>query len=66
MLDNLKVPSAEEGMKKMFKITSLIDLLINKITEYEIIYLLRYDETYNSLTKNGNSTPNNTKINMIS
>ena len=37
-MEILKVSSSEEGMKKLFKITSLIDLLINKITEYELIY----------------------------
>lgn len=55
LIQILKVQNTEEGLKKMFKIASLMDILLNKMTEYEIIYLLRYDEIYANLTKNNNS-----------
>ncbi|KRX04251.1 hypothetical protein PPERSA_11375 [Pseudocohnilembus persalinus] len=65
LLETLKVSSAEEGMKKLYKIAAIMDVMINKIHEYDIIYLLRYDETYNTLMKNASSS-NNTKFNMLS
>lgn len=52
LLEILKVPGPEEGMKKMYKITSLLDLLVTKFTEYEIIQLLRYDEPFNTIISN--------------
>lgn len=64
-METLKVSSAEEGMKKLYKIAAIMDVMINKIHEYDIIYLLRYDETYNTLMKNASSS-NNTKFNMLS
>ena len=59
----MNVKNAEEGLVKLFKLISVFDLACRKYTEFEIIFLLRFEETFNQQTKN--FSVNNKKLNMI-
>ncbi len=48
------VKDSTEGLKKLYKMVSLFDLMASKITEYELIYLLKYDEIFKNVTKDLN------------
>ncbi len=45
------VDTYEAGFRKLWKIISSLDHMVTKITELEIIQLLKYDEMFDQITK---------------
>lgn len=43
--------NSEESLKKLFRLCMISDLMSTKLTEFEILSLLRYDESYSNLVK---------------
>jgi len=52
ILESMQVKSADEGLKKILKQVSILEIMINKLTEFEILTFLQYDDTFGTLTKN--------------
>ena len=42
---------AEESLKKLFRLCQVADVVSNKLTEFEMLTLMRYDDSYNNLVK---------------
>lgn len=63
LLEYMRVKSAEQGLLKIYSMLQILDLMATKYSEYEILFFMRYEETFNQLTKNY-ATMNN-KINIL-
>ena len=59
----LGVKDSTEGLKKLYKMVSLFDLMASKVTEYELVYLLKYDDIFKNITKDLNIQ--GTKLNSL-
>ncbi|CAD8177683.1 unnamed protein product [Paramecium octaurelia] len=52
LLTVLDVRSLEEAVVKLYKFISIMDSIIMKITEYEAVHLIKFDELFGSLCPN--------------
>ncbi|CAD8095002.1 unnamed protein product [Paramecium sonneborni] len=52
LLTILDTRNLEEAIMKLYKFISIMDTLIMKITEYEAIHLIKFDELFSSLCPN--------------
>ncbi|CAD8082613.1 unnamed protein product [Paramecium primaurelia] len=52
LLTILDVRTLEEAVVKLYKFISIMDSMIMKITEYEVIHLIKFDEIFSSLCPN--------------
>ena len=48
----MKVSNNNECITKLYRLINIYDFMISKLTEYETLFHLKYDEQYNKLTKN--------------
>lgn len=49
ILQVLNAKNAEEGLKKLFKMVRVLDYMVNKYTEYEILAFIKYEDIFNQL-----------------
>ena len=47
--------NSSEALKKLFKLCMISDIMQTKLTEYEILHLMRFDESYCNLVKEDES-----------
>lgn len=60
MLKYMGVPDVATGFKKLWRVVSLLDAMIIKSTELQVVSLLKYDELFYSLCKD--YTPGTKKL----
>lgn len=41
----------EEALKKLYKMCLIFEMVAIKLTEFEMITLMRYDDTFNNIVK---------------
>jgi len=51
ILEILNVKTEAEGLKKLFKFFSIIDVMVSKIAELEMVTFLKYEDNFASLIK---------------
>lgn len=51
ILEILNVRSESEGLRKLFKFLSIIDVMASKAAELEMITFLKYEDNFASLVK---------------
>lgn len=51
IMKHLGVDSYESGFRKLWKIASHMDLVINKVTELQIVNFLLYDDMFDEIGK---------------
>eukprot|EP01017_Pseudomicrothorax_dubius_P039460 TRINITY_DN6059_c0_g2_i1.p1 TRINITY_DN6059_c0_g2~~TRINITY_DN6059_c0_g2_i1.p1 ORF type:complete len:551 (+),score=124.71 TRINITY_DN6059_c0_g2_i1:24-1676(+) len=55
LTNSLGVTNSDDGLRKIFKAILLFDLFVSKLTEYEIISFLKYDEVFQGLSRSSNA-----------
>lgn len=50
-MEILNVKSESEGLKKLFKLLGVLDVLASKIAELEMITFLKYEDNFAALVK---------------
>ena len=50
-------------MKKLFKLIGLIEIMVSKVSELEMIHFLKYDDIFSSLIKG--TIPTSSKLNQM-
>ena len=64
LLKELNEDNAQEALSKMYRIIAVLELMMLKYTEYQMITFLKYDQLYSSLV-NQPKRYTNTKLSSI-
>ncbi|EAR85068.1 hypothetical protein TTHERM_00530200 (macronuclear) [Tetrahymena thermophila SB210] len=57
--------NTEEALKKLYKLCLIFEIVANKLTEFEMVSLMRYDDTYSNLVKDEPQANQLSKLKMI-
>lgn len=62
----MSVKSESDGLRKLFRMLGVLDLMLTKLTEYQTVAFLKYDKVYEDLKKQFGGPPSNRLTTMDS
>lgn len=55
----------EEALKKLFRLCLISDFMSTKLTEFEMLSLMRFDESYSNLVKDDESQSGGSAVSKL-